>query len=449
VARAITWARQRPWLVAPLALWLVLQIVIVVRTVPDQILIGPDGADFVRISGESLFSADLWATSRAPVFPLLVKFLGLERAAGAHALVAAVCWLFLAFVLASKLRWIGRAIVFVGVLLLAATVQVTVWNGLALSESLTFSLMALSLAVTVLVVERWTWPRLAGVAVAGSLFVLVRDTDSLLALAFCAAVVLGVVLRRVPLRALALVVVLVLVSLASMASSSNGDRWLQPLHHVVRDRVLHSPSATEWFVDRGLPDAALVRGPQGDDYVRYGVFWKDRRFQPYLTWLREHGRTALITYLARHPSFLVDGDLADPTDWAGPRPSVRSYQRWTGAKAPLGTTLNALVWPESPAIVYPFEVAGLLAAIAVAVLDQRRRTIALVGVVTIVAGWVLVVLAANLDTAETPRHVIALSGMIRLGALCGLAAALEGGLDVLRRRRGGPIGAVPTAASSA
>jgi hypothetical protein len=434
VTTPIQWARQRPWIVAGGVLWLALQVAIVARTTPDRMMVGPDGLDFVRISGESLLSADFWATSRAPIFPLLVKFVGLDRTTGAQVLIAGICWLFLAVVLASKLLAVGRAVVFVGVLLLGATVQVSLWNGMALSESLTFSLMAASIAVTLLVIERWTWPRIAALAIVGSLFVLVRDTDSLLALAFSGVVVVGILLRKVPPRALVVVLVLVVVSLASMASSSNGDRWLQPLHHVVRDRVVRSPSATEWFVDRGLPDVELVRSKEGDDYVRYGVFWKDPRFQPYLTWLREHGRTALITYMARHPSFLVDGKFADPTDWAGPRPSVRSYQHWIGADPPLGSTLNAIVWPESPVIVYPLQLAGLAAAVAVAALDRRRRTIALVGVLTIVSGWLLVVMAANLDTAETPRHIIALSAMIRLGTLCGLAAALESGIDALRQR---------------
>ena len=424
----LEWLRRRPWIAGAAAAWIVLTALVVTRALPAGVAVGPDSLDFLRVSRQPLFSGRFWATSRAPAFPLLLRFLPnhVHGVRVAHVLIAAGCWAFLSVVLASKLRTVaGRVAAFTAVLLLSATVQVTIWNGMAMAESLSMSLLAAALAVVLMVPVRWSWAGLAALVVVGGLFVFVRDTNALLALAVAAALVLGVVLHRIPVRVLAAAVLLVLLSIGAMASSSAGDRWLQPLHHVVKDRVLASPSATEWFEDRGMPDADLVRSPTGNDYVRYGVFWRDRRFDDYLDWLRAHGRMALFTYMARHPSFLGEGRFAAPSTWAGPSPSVRSYQGYLGTEPALGSVVNAIVWPESPWIVYPLELLALLVAIAVLALDRARRTIAAFAVASIVFGMVLVVAAANLDTAETPRHVIVPMAMARLGVLMGLIAGAE------------------------
>ena len=420
--------RRHPWLLAGAAMWLSVELLILSRAVPSGIAVGPDSLDFLRVSRQPLFSGRFWASTRAPVFPLLLRVLPghVHWIRLTHVALAGACWAFLAVALAQRMRTaVGRACVFAGVLLLSATVQVTIWNGMAMAESLSLSLMALTLAVVLVVPGRWTWPGIAAIVFVGFLFVFVRDTNALLALALAAAIGLGVALRQVPARALVAAGPLVLLAIVSMASSSSGDRWLQPMHHVVKDRVLASPSATKWFEDRGLPDADLVRSPLGNDYVRYGVFWRDHRFDDYRAWLKKHARSALLTYVARHPSFLGRGRFAAPSTWAGPSPSVRNYQGYLGTRPALGRVLNAIVWPESPWIVFPLELLALLVAIAVLVLDRERWVIASFGAASIVLGMALVIAAANLDTAETPRHVIVPMAMARLGVLAALAAGIE------------------------
>jgi hypothetical protein len=201
-----------------------------------------------------------------------------------------------------------------------------------------------------------------------------------------------------------------------MASSSAGDRWLQGLHHTVRYRVLVTPSATDWFVSRGMPDADLVRSPDGDDYARLEHFWNDPRLQPYLTWLRHNGRRTLATYVIAHPGFLGHGPYASPWKTVGPTPSVRVYNVFSKAEHPLGSALNRFVWPEAGGIVFGLTALGLVLG-AAAVADPTRRPIALLGYACVVCGLGLAVVAANLDTAETPRHLIVPIALARLGLL--------------------------------
>jgi len=410
----------------------------VVRVVPAHTRLSPDGIDFVRVSHQSILSSGFWAGTRAPVFPLLL--LALRHHWGAvrvtQWLIGALCWGALALAAASKLRTLGgRVATFVGVLALSASLQLGVWDALVIAESLSLSLMALLLAAALVVPRRWSWAGVLGLAAVGTLFVLVRDTNALVAIVIAGVIAVAVALRRAPGRALVATGVLVAAAVAGALSSSAGDRWLQGLHHTVRDRVLVSRDATKWFVDRGLPDADLVRGPDGNDYTRGEVFWSDPRFDAYLQWLRHDGRRALATYALRHPSFLARDRFTRLADTVGPRPSVQSYRLFPKARPPLGSWLNDVVWPESPLVVWPLLGLGVAAGVAVVVVDPARSGVAAIGTACIVVGIGLAVLAANLDTAETPRHVIVQLAMTRLGALFAITAALEAAVVSRRGRR--------------
>ncbi|MCU1463549.1 MAG: hypothetical protein JWO37_3624 [Acidimicrobiales bacterium] len=421
---------------------------------PTRAVLSPDGADFVRVSRQSIFGSGFWAGTRAPVLPLMLRVLGnkVSTVAVANGVIGAVCWGALAFAAASRLRTrAGQAAVFAGVLLVAGSLQVSVWHGVVLAESLSLSLMAALLALVLVVPARWSWPGVAGVAAMGALFVLVRDTNALVGLLLAAIVVAGVAWRRVPLRALVAAAVLVAASLAGMASSSAGDRWLQGLHHVTRDRILASDSGRDWFVARGLPDADLVRSPDGNDYTRGAAFWSDPRLAPYLRWLRRHGRAALATYVLAHPAFLGQGRFAAWSSTFGPRPTLRVYTAYTDSRAPLGSFVNGIVWPESAPVVFPLLLVGMAAGAGAVVfdVDRRRRTFAALGLAGIVVGLGWAVATANLDTAETPRHVIAQLALARLGVLFCVVAATEAGLALARGRKPGTIPGLPPRAAHA
>ena len=215
---------------------------------------------------------------------------------------------------------------------------------------------------------------------------------------------------------------------------------MQSLHQIVRDRVLKSPSATVWFEDRGLPDVALVRSRAGDDFARNGAMWHERRFARYRHWLRTRAQFALVTYVARHPSFLVQGPYTAPSSWAGPNPSVeRTFTMYVGTDPPLGRTLNRIWWPESPWTVYPLMLLAAALAVVAIIYDPRRRLLAVVGLAAIAAGFLSVIAAANLATAETPRHAIVPMAMVRVGILAALGAGIESLVVSVRRGRAKPL----------
>jgi Na+-transporting NADH:ubiquinone oxidoreductase subunit NqrB len=96
---------------------------------------------------------------------------------------------------------------------------------------------------------------------------------------------------------------------------------------------------------------------------------------------------------------------------------------------------NAIIWPESPWVVFPLEALAVLVAAAVLLTDRERRAISAVAIASVGLGMVLVVVAANLATAETPRHAIVPMAMARIGILCGLVCGVES-VVVRARSRG-------------
>src|SRR5262249_36509461 len=87
------------------------------------------------------------AGGRSPTVPLLYTALWSDRArVAAQVIVGIACWSTLAFAVAKSLRhpYVARAGALL-VLLLGATIQVTEWDQIILSESLSISLTALLL----------------------------------------------------------------------------------------------------------------------------------------------------------------------------------------------------------------------------------------------------------------------------------------------------------------
>lgn len=428
VAATVSRIAVDPATVAALALWLVVQVAVWRSLREGGIPISPDGLDFIRVSRAPLLSVDFWGDTRAPVLPLLLRIVrwDLEAMRWVQLLLAGLAWGALAVAVASTMRTrVGRGVVYVMITLLTATTQVSLWHGLVLAESLSMTLMVALLAVGVVLPRTWSWPRIAAAAVLGAGFLLVRDSNALLGLVVAAVIVGAILLRRAPLRAGAVAVVFAVAAFLGMASSSSGERWLQGMHHAVRDRVLQEPSGRAWFEDRGMPDAELVLSAAGNDYVRGPSFFSDPRFADYLDWLRHDGRRALATYLLTHPFFAQDGEKVAFSALAGPLPSISGYAGLARTDAPVGTWFDDWVWPEQAAVVLPWLAAAAVGSCGVVLLDRRRAAAALVVLAGITIGFGLSVVIANLDTAETPRHVVVPNALARISALAGVVIVAE------------------------
>ena len=370
-------------------------------------VITPDSFDYARQSRLPLFSAAFWGSQHPPLLPLLWKPIpGIVRSTNPvqlgdlspvlilNGLGATVCWGFLAATLAGLARTTaGRIAVLAGVLALSLAPDVSGWDATALSESLSISLIALTVALAVRYASVPSRGRAAALGAAVLAATLMRDTN----LELCALAVLPVLFatrRNVRL----VVCALVLATAASAWGQSAGRRSDIPTRNAVADAIIRD-HAGPWFAAHGLPT--------GPDTVRLllerpaHAFDTDPHAAAVRSWIRTRGRGAWIAYLATHPARTLSirhdlGEIFDP-----PRAACAPY--WGGTARGL--------FVHGPWL--------LLLALAGGVLFRRRlrsREVLALGSF-LVATLPVAVMVWDADAFELYRHAIVLAVVAQLSLL--------------------------------
>jgi hypothetical protein len=307
-------------------------------------------------ASKSLLSARFWAGRKPPGFPLVLKVVGSHEAVVVfHVVAAIVAWAVLAWMVASFVRagW-ARLAAFCLVLGFALTPQVAIWDRVMLSESLTLSTFALLVAALIGFVHRPGWLLGAAVVLSAGAWMSMRDTNTYVVvgagLVLLVAGVVALVRHTAGARGLvAAAGALVLFGGVALAVSASTVRGLDPLRHVLSDRVIPYPDRLSWWQDRGMPQtAALQRLPvkQTDTGApMVGPAARDRRFATYKHWVREEGARHYVVWLLTHPSYT----LLEPFE----RPERVHLRRTVGEYSPDANELPLLSrlyfppWPVS------------------------------------------------------------------------------------------------------
>ena len=145
-----------------------------------------DSTDYHAAASLPLFSVEFWAGLRPSTIPLFWKLLGNNESltTTVQFLVSVVCWLVLAWAVAglSNVR-VVRWLAYVLVLGLSLTGPVAQWDRTLLSESPSFSLMALLIALAIRLIKRPRYGLLAATLFVAFVWVFARDTNVFIAVA--------------------------------------------------------------------------------------------------------------------------------------------------------------------------------------------------------------------------------------------------------------------------
>jgi hypothetical protein len=244
-----------------------------------------DTPSYEETAGHPLWSVGFLGGTRPLTVPLLYKVVQSDDARiVAYVAISTACWLVLAAVVARSIRHpVVRPLAFATVLAFGLIRELTLWDGILLSESLTFALLALVLAGWLALVRRPTPLRAALALVATFFWVFARDTNAYVVLALAALIALSLVDARRRRLKLALVAGCAAIFAASFASAEAGQRWLLPVHDIVFRRVLETPDMKRYFAEQGHP----VVGN-----------WT---LEPWL----ERARGVYAGYLIRHPAYTL------------------------------------------------------------------------------------------------------------------------------------------------
>ncbi|MDQ6914322.1 MAG: hypothetical protein M3155_00750 [Actinomycetota bacterium] len=399
-----------------------------------------DTASYLEVASHSIFSLDFWAGARAWTLPLLYKIApdGASGQAAAQFAVSVVCWPLLAAAVARCLRpGVYRYVALVVVLLFSMALPIIQWDRVLISESLSISLTALVLAAWLELVRAPRPATVVGVLVVSILWVFVRDSNGVIALAIVPVVLLWALWRPGPIGRVwplvlagGLATTFALSLLATGTEAAQLRRTERPILHVIGRRVLADPAETRWFRSRGMPKPPprIVKYRRSLAGIVEGTIPSDPATQRFLDWARRHGRSVLARYLLAHP-------------WQTVKQTFDHRKRllsgvtvgYLAANQPriLPRPIERVIYPRRLRAIYLWLLVVGLAALVVWRWRGASRTW-LVPVAALALQVPHAIVVYQGDTLEIPRHAILVAVTTRLAIV--LLALLVVGRLVDRRR---------------
>jgi hypothetical protein len=296
-----------------------------------------DTISYVNGADLPLTSLAFWAGTRPFTLPLFYKLLGvgalnytnpalMDRVSLVQSVFSLIAWSVLGITIAlrSHNRWL-RAVIFGMLLAFSLTYEISRWDMLLLSESLSFSFFALMLAGWIwLLGMPPSWKKspcaylvLAGVILITILFSFTRESNPYFVVMCASVLALVSLFRRSGLpRALALIylVAAILVFFAQTASSNLGNRWQIYIYDQLALHLGNDQKFTSYFKQAGLPMIeALIKQPDMKmaDYQQMILY--DPELEPVHQWMKANGKAAYIGYLLSNPGMTISQPIINAT----------------------------------------------------------------------------------------------------------------------------------------
>ena len=392
----------------------------------------PDTYSYLDIAKIGPFHPQFYVGERPMLYPLFLWVLGrnIGRTILAQSILYVVAWGVLLRVATRRLQPVVAVATGVGLLSIAVQSRFAFWNTELLSESLSFTLALLVLALWWRAVAnglaRGVWPAVAVTCC----WVAIRDTNAINAVAAIsvAAMLAGAMrwklarpMRRRIIRAFA---VCLIVSSACIASAGVGHRARFGFYDVVGGRVLPDASLTQWFVDGGMPMNDTLKGRAGKDSWADGeTFLRSPDLTSFRRWAAGPGQRRFIASLVvRAPNWVAMLGSALPSMIGN---GVDAYDNH-GVRTRLPSTgIVRFVSPSSPTR-FLLLLGGALIALSTAfVAVRRRREVVVLTGLMLLAGlgdWYLSFVG---DAVEYQRHSIGAVLRVNVAIVLALAVAVD------------------------
>lgn len=397
----------------------------------------PDTAVYDAMSRLPLTSSRLWLGEAPPLLPLFWKLLPAGywvftwRTLGQW-IVSVLCWAALALALrpwfANRIpRWLAVTTI----LAFSLEPRITLWDGALLTESLAVSL-GVALCAATLWFLRSTGLRsgavVLGVAAAWSLE---RDINAYVSLAIILPAALIVAWRSDRRAGFVLALGALCVVFATVSLYSRSERQKGLLVDVVVQRVLDNPAELRYFVDRGMPQAELLRQMRVKPYPHGSPYLTDTRLIPFRRWMRQNGKRVYGGFLLSHPGYAFGAPLRDVTPLITPSVSIYAPEY---AKPALPWLMRQAVFPTRPRF---FELLLIGALLLVGFLHRVANRAWVVGISLVLSAVPHGLLVWHGDSAEVDRHALLVSILLRLGTWMLILLGIDALVTVTSQRSRG------------
>jgi|GEM_PF-868003 len=351
------------------ALLAVLNIAIMASFVPQKLAYAEFSAErvfrdtewYVETASAPLGSLDFWAGTRAFTYPLVFKLFGINSGNFTDPdLLADVvqfqywfsifAWSALALAVSQCMRalWL-RPVVLSLVLYFSLNLQISIWDNLILSESTSFSLFALLIAVWIL------WNATASketghlaqigylslTVLITILYVFSRESNQYFVffgvLILLSAGLFGILPPRNTNYLLAYFVIFIGIVVGKNISFERSNLWQVHLFDHLAHRIIPDERMLDFFVSAGLPlseDLIGITDMPGHEYLPY--LFDDPGMAEVREWVSQYGLSTYLGYLISHPiDSLIEPLrqfpsilLGDNLEYHNPRYAVQTIPVW-------------------------------------------------------------------------------------------------------------------------
>lgn len=372
--------------------------------------------------------------------PLLYRVLSADAIRiAAQCAIAIVCWCALAYVAANLVQrtWL-RGVIAGGILLVGVNPQITRWDHVLLSESLALSLTVAAIACWLLFAKRTTTGTTIAVWVVTVLWAFTRSAHLLVLPLLVVMLAVSLAWRSERAKRGVLLVAFVPIVIWGFVSVRNDPGTTEfNTYSIIAIRVFSSPSATRYFVDRGMPvnNAILkYRGlvprravpPDLLRYARVPAHFKVPSLvltggRPFVRWMRTNGPETYLKWLASRPGYVVTDPLTHLDEMVSRR--IDKITPPFQSRRVVPSFVTSIVF-ESYGLYLAAFAAALLSALAAVLLKLRSRPLAVAWCV-IGVGVALFYVAWFGSAIEGARHALVASTGSRIGLLLVLALTVD------------------------
>jgi hypothetical protein len=406
----------------------------------DHETVWKDTITYATVAEAPLWSSQFWAGERSFTLPLIYKILGISRTtlsqvpqlrpiSSLQFVLGFLSWTLLAGVTGSLVRSRWLQPIGMGVILaLALTLDVSLWDRIPLSESVSASLLALLVSLAILGIKNrdrlglhgggWQIPYWIALCAVSVLYSFTRDTNAYF-LAACGLAILGAIsftgIRRHPSLPVWTIFSVFLLALAVVQSrtADRGDRWLLPYLNILNTRIYPDEDARGFFLDAGMP--ADERTAEILDRNRRR-FLEEVQFnyaaQPLIDWVETNGRSTYLRYLLSRPVPTLMRPINRAHNLISPlsteyRTDVYSVPVWLDY-------FSRAFFPRPLGIVVGWMVVALALTVVLGRMRRLRPEWLVPGLLVLTAFPMMYVVWYG-DAIEVERHAFQISLQVRLG----------------------------------
>jgi hypothetical protein len=318
-----------------------------------------DTPGYVQASSYPLSDSDFWVGQRPFTVPLFYKMIGytlqnytdqgeMEEVGRIQFLISVVTWTLLALSTGFLMkRWLLRFIAFAVVLMVGASLYITMWDRLMLSDSLSISLFVLFLACIISAAAIWGMKTrltilirillVISLVVITVLFSFARDPNAWFLLSLGGLMLLGLLFRSIRRHQYLVEYALIMASFFAIFAVQNAMinktvRYVTSLQHVIFYRFIPDQEKLSYLIANGMPF-----DPRFLSYSQLNL--RESREQLLIddpagllnSWITNHGKPVIYYYILTHPDYafldpfvdiqsLLSGNVSDYRKILSPTP---------------------------------------------------------------------------------------------------------------------------------